>query len=250
MPLLLIRPDPGGSGYFFVREISLEQRMKGRYMEEIRTKGIKNIENKMDETDEGSLRYSVLKSAKDFKTSWIGLGRILYSVWKDKLYKDWGYTEFEAYVAKEIGIRKETALKLLRSYTFLEKEAPMYVARDYNENVAPVAVPTYEAVDVLRSAANSSKLDKADYATIKKYVLEKGKDAKEVKKDLTEMIKRREELDPEEAREKRSLSTVKRFLGALRALRTEMKVAKLLPAHIMKEADKLIDAIEAELPAE
>lgn len=219
-------------------------------MEEIRTKGIKNIENRMDQTDEGSVRYAVLKSAKDFKTSWIELGRILYSVWKDKLYKDWGYAEFETYVAREIGIRKETALKLLRSYTFLEKEAPMYVTRDYSETAQAVAVPTYEAVDVLRSAAASSKLDKTDYATIKKYVLEKGKDAKEVKKDLTLMIKQREELDPEEAREKRSLATVKRFLGALKALRTEMKAAKLLSAAVMKEADRLINAIEAELPAE
>lgn len=219
-------------------------------MDDIKTKGIKSLERKMEETDASTLRYSVLKNAKDFKTSWIELGRILYTVWKDKLYKEWGYTEFDAYVIKEIGIRKETALKLLRSYSFLEKEAPMYLGKEYNETAQAVAVPSFEAVDVLRSAASSSKLDKSDYATIKKYVLEKGKDAKDVKKDLTQMIRRQEELDPEEAREKRTLSTVKRFLGILKTLRTEMKMTKVLPANVMKEADRLIEAIEAELPSE
>lgn len=223
---------------------------EGIGMDDIKTKGIKKLEERMDGTDEGSVRYAALKNAKDFKSSWIELGRILYTVWKDKLYKEWGHQEFEAYVAKEIGIRKETALKLLRSYTFLEKEAPKYLGKDYNQTAEAAAVPTYEAVDVLRTAANSGKIDKADYVQIKKYVLEKGKDAKEVKKDLTAMMKQREELDPEEVREKRTLSTVKRFLGILKTLRTEMRVTKMLPAHIMKEADKLIEDIEAEIPAE
>ena len=219
-------------------------------MDDIKTKGIKNLERKMEGMDDSSMRFQVLKSAREFKTSWIGLGRILYQVWKDKLYKDWGYAEFEAYVAREIGIRKETALKLLRSYAFLEKEAPLYLANEYKENAQAVAVPTYEAVDVLRSASGSKKLDKADYATIKKYVLEKGKDAKEVKKDLTQMIKRYDELDPEEAREKRNLITIRRFLGILKTLRTEIKTARILPAHVLREADKLIEEIEAEMPSE
>jgi hypothetical protein len=36
----------------------------------------------------------------------------------------------------------------------------------------------------------------------------------------------------------------------LKTLRTEMRATKMLPAHIMKEADKLIEDIEAEIPAE
>ncbi|MDD4013518.1 MAG: hypothetical protein PHW14_04955 [Candidatus Omnitrophica bacterium] len=217
-------------------------------MSDIKTKGIKDLERRMEGVEEDSLRHHVMKSARDFKTSWIELGRILFTVWKDKLYKEWGYSEFEAYAAKEVGVRKETALKLLRSYTFLEKEAPAMVSPEYRDKAQAAITPTYEAVDVLRSASSNGKLDRADYATIKKYVLEKGKDAKEVKKDLTQMIKRREESDPAEEREKRSLAIIRRFVGALKAIRTEMKTSGILPGHIMKDADALISKIEAELP--
>ncbi len=53
-------------------------------------KSLRNIEEKMSSLEEGSLRYHVLESAKNFKSSWIELGRSLYSVFKDKLYKEWG----------------------------------------------------------------------------------------------------------------------------------------------------------------
>ncbi|MFH0840129.1 MAG: hypothetical protein V1883_03840, partial [Candidatus Omnitrophota bacterium] len=82
----------------------------------LRTKSIEKIEQKMQDMDENSLRYQILEKVKNFKISWISLGQALYSVWKDKLYKEWGYMTFEAYTAKEIGIKKQTAMKLLRSY--------------------------------------------------------------------------------------------------------------------------------------
>ncbi|MFH1381247.1 MAG: hypothetical protein ABIH57_03655, partial [Candidatus Omnitrophota bacterium] len=84
-------------------------------MTEIKTKAIERIETKMENMDGDSVRYLVLNSAKAFKKSWITLGQALYTVWKDKLYKNWGYNTFEAYTTKETGIRKQTALKLLRS---------------------------------------------------------------------------------------------------------------------------------------
>ena len=93
-------------------------------MEGQKPKSLRNIEDKMASLEEGSLRYHVLESAKNFKSSWIELGRSLYSVYKDKLYKAWGFNTFDAYTLKEIGIKKPTAMKLLRSYYFLEKEEP------------------------------------------------------------------------------------------------------------------------------
>ena len=85
----------------------------------MKTKSIDRLEEKMKGLDSESLRYHILESAKNFKSSWVNLGQGLYSVWKDKLYKEWGYSTFESFSAKELGIRKQTALKLLRSYYFL-----------------------------------------------------------------------------------------------------------------------------------
>jgi len=214
-----------------------------------RSKSLSNIENTMQELDENSMRYHVLKSAKDFKTSWIELGQTLYSVWKDKLYKEWGFSTFDAYTAKEIGIKKDTAFKLLRSYYFLEKEEPALISRDYTKDADTATLPTYEAVNTLRLAKNNKNIDQEDYSKLKKYVIEKGQDARDVKKDLTQMIKQRQELDPEESREKRKVSLLKRLIGVLRSVQTEIKTGKLLPAQIVKEADSLISKLEDEIPA-
>ncbi len=213
----------------------------------IKTKSIEKLEQKMQDMEEGSLRQHILKNAKDFKTSWIELGRALYSVWKDKLYKEWGYGTIEAYTSKEIGIRKETAMKLLRSYYFLEKEEPDYLKNDYVESADTALVPSYESIDVLRQAKDKKDLDSYDYAAIKKAIFEKGKDAREVKKDLTALIRQRKELDPDEARRERRMAVLKRFLGSLKALKREIEISKLASVSIIKEAQSLIEKIENEI---
>jgi hypothetical protein len=197
--------------------------------------------------DVNSLRYHILENAKKFKSSWLELGRSLYAVWKDKMYKDWGYGKFDAYTQREIGIRKQTALKLLRSYYFLEKEEPEYLRQDYAQSAEAATMPTYESIDLLRLAKNKKTLDSEDYAQLKKEIFEKGKDVREVKRDLTALIRQRQELEPEEAYKKRRLATVKRFLGTLKALKQEAEVSKLLPAEIIKETAGLIRKLEAEL---
>ncbi|MDD2679579.1 MAG: hypothetical protein PHO03_02090 [Candidatus Omnitrophica bacterium] len=210
-------------------------------------KSLQNIEEKMAGLDVKTLRYHVLESAKNFKTSWIELGCALYSVWKDKLYKDWGFTTFDTYTAKEIGIKKPTAMKLLRSYCFLEKEEPVYLKDGYMESSNAAKIPGYEAVDLLRKAKDKKTLDSADYARLKKDIFEDGKDVQQLKRDLTSLIRQREELEPEEAYRKRRLATLKRFIGSLKALKQEAEISKLLPAPLIKEAQELIKKIEEEI---
>jgi hypothetical protein len=216
-------------------------------MGDIKTRGIRNIERKMEDVSEDSMRYKALESARDFKTSWIGLGQTLFTVWKDKLYKEWGYQEFETYALKEIGIQKQTALKLLKSYSFLEKEEPLYLERNLSKEAEPAVVPTYESVDVLRLAKDRKDLDTEDYARVRKYVLEEGKDAGYVKKDLACIIKERSDIDPDELAEKKRLTLLKRLLSVLRSVKTELKASKNLPQGIMKEVDALIRNVEQEV---
>jgi len=212
-----------------------------------KTKSIRSIEQKMEEVSPDSLRYQVLVRAKEFKTSWIELGQILYTVWKNKLYKEWGYIEFETYTSKEIGIQKQTALKLLRSYAFLQKEGPRYLKKDYTEEASVAQVPTYEAVDVLRRASGNKELGKEDYAQIKKYVLEDGKNAREAQKHFTMMIKKNEEMNPKDLR-KKSTTQVKRFLSLLKSIRQEIRTSDILSKKVVDETDKLINMLEMEMP--
>jgi hypothetical protein len=216
-------------------------------MDQIKSKALKNIEAKMENLDVNSLRYHILESAKNFKCSWIELGRSLYSVWKDKMYKEWGYASFDLYASREIGIRKQTAMKLLKSYYFLEKEEPQYLKDEYTDAVKPVNLPSYESVNVLRQAKNNKNLDAQDYHDLKKEVFEKGKDAAELKKNLGVIIRQRQELDPEEVLQKKRSSVLKRLLGQLRMLKQEVGVLKLLPVALVKDLDALIKNIDQEM---
>lgn len=217
----------------------------------LRTKSLEGIERKMESAAADPIRLQVLQNAKSFKTSWIDLGQSLYAVWKDKLYKNWGYMTFDAYTSREIGIKKPTAIKLLKSYYFLEKEEPRYIKHDVADDEAgeqtAAAIPSYEAVNVLRLAKEKKSIDSSDYASLRKDVLEKGKDVKEVKKDLTAIMKQREELEPDEARKVKRLAALKRFIGVLKTVKREIEVSKMLPASILKEVDGLIRKVEAEL---
>jgi len=216
-------------------------------MEAAKTKSIRNIEEKMENLDVNSLRYHILESAKNFKCSWIELGRSLYSVYKDKMYKEWGYLNFDIYVAREIGIRKQTAMKLLKSYYFLEKEEPQYLKTDYTESSQPANIPSYESVDILRQVKNKKVFDDDDYSNFKKEIFEKGRDARELKKNIGVIIRQRQELEPQEAQEKRKRAMVNRLLGQLRLLKQEVQVLKLLPAPLIKDLDILIKNIDTEI---
>ncbi|HNX90659.1 MAG TPA: hypothetical protein PKY78_06630 [Candidatus Omnitrophota bacterium] len=216
-------------------------------MEEKKTKAIRDIEGKMEELDEASLRYQVLEKAKSFKTSWLSLGQMLYSVWKNKMHKDWGYGEFDIYTRKEVGIRKETALKLLRSYSFLETSEPKYITKEYTEESEPAGIPSYESVDVLRRASKNKNIEKEDYDNLKKSVFEKGKEAKELRKELNVIVKKSTDLDPEEANEKKKNAAVRRLISILRSVKSEFGKGAL-PPEIIKEADKLIEMLEEEVP--
>ena len=216
-------------------------------MDAAKPKSLRKIEEKMAGVETDSFRYHVLLSAKNFKTSWIELGRALYTVWKDKKFKEWGYSTFEVYIASEVGIRKQTGMKLLKSYYFLEKEEPQYLKDDYSQNSEVKTIPAYEAVDLLRQAKNKKTLDSHDYERLKKDIFEKGRDAGEVKKDLTSLIRQREELEPEEAWERKKQSTIKRYIGTLKALRNEMEEQKLISAPLLKEIGGLINKLEAEI---
>ncbi|MDP8265191.1 MAG: hypothetical protein P9M12_06930 [Candidatus Aceula lacicola] len=200
----------------------------------------------MTMVQEGSMRDLAIQSSKNFKKSWIDLGRVLYSIWRDKTYKEWGYQNFDTYVTKEVGIRKATSLKLLKSYYFLEKEEPLYVDKEYADNADAAKIPSYEAVDVLRQAKDKN-INHEDYQSLKEKVFLKGKDSKEVRKDLTLFMREREELDPEEAWQKRKQTNIKRFVGTLKSLKREMEDSKILPAQIAKEVNSLIAKLEDQL---
>ncbi|MCX5681246.1 MAG: hypothetical protein NT079_03065, partial [Candidatus Omnitrophica bacterium] len=129
---------------------------------------------------------------------------------------------------------------------FLEKEEPKYLQEECAEDADATKIPSYEAIDVLR-LAKSKKLDAQDYAKLKENLFVKGKDSREIKRDLTAIIRQREELEPEEAWQKKKQANVKRFITTLKSLKREMDDSKILPAAIASEVNALIKKLESQI---
>lgn len=207
-------------------------------MEQAKTKSLRNIEQKLSQLEPESMRYKVLYAAKNFKGSWLALGQYLYTVYKDKLYKEWGFMTFESYCLKEIGIRSQTAVKLLKSYYFVEKDEPDLVS----------ATPAYEAVNVLRMAKLNPNIDEESYSKLKNDVAEEQKDFAEVGRQFRSMIKiAKEQGSPEEEHRRVFQGKLRRIISTLKSVKLEIQIKNLLSSKLLKQVDDLIIALEDKL---
>jgi hypothetical protein len=157
----------------------------------------------LDNLNSQEMRALVQEGAKHFKESWVKLAQALYGVHRDKLYEYWGYDKFELYVEKEVGIKKPMALKLLKTYAFVEEQEPQCLRAEFFTEKEVGTIPEFEAVNLLRMARGNKDLTKQDYQEVRRQVIDNGRDASLVRKDLTAMIKERKQVDPDEEREAR-----------------------------------------------
>lgn len=203
------------------------------------SKSIDRIEARMGTVAPESLRYKVLESAKQFKSSWVELGQYLVAVYKDKLFKDWGFTTFEVYCAKEIGIKQQTAVKLLKSYMFLEKEEPEYL-RSRAEEKPAAEMPSYESVNALRLAHQSERITEGDYEKVRAEVLEKGSEPEEVRKKIKYYLKPAPVQEAPEADKKSAAA--KKLTTTLEGALSEFSNLSF-PNKLLKKIEELLDLL-------
>lgn len=193
-----------------------------------------------------NLRTHIAQHAKYFKLSWVELGQGLYSVWRDKLYQAWEFEKFEDYVIRELGLKKSLALKLVKTYFFVEQDEPVYLKKEFAEARKTAVIPGYESLDVLRLAHAHKELTREDYTKLRKDIFEKGKEASIVRKDLTTIIKERKKIDPDQAREERHEQSVRRLVTALKSFKKDMETLKLADPEIVEEAEELLKRLETQ----
>ena len=203
------------------------------------SKSIDRIQERMQTLPPESLRHRVLESAKQFKTSWVELGQYLVAVYKDKLFKDWGYSTFELYCAKEIGIKQQTAVKLLKSYLFLEEEEPEYLKARASDHPASSA-PSYEAVNALRLARQSERISDGDYEKVRAEVMEKGSEPEEVRKKIKYYLKPAEPREISEA--DRKSAAAKKMVAYLESSLSEFSNLSF-PNKVLKKLEELLDLL-------
>lgn len=207
------------------------------------SKGLQRLEEQIAHLEPGSLRRQTLEAARRFKSSWIDLGRFLWTVRREKKFRQWGYLSFDAYCVKEIGIRTATATKLLNSYYFLEKEEPATLRRLTEQGPSP-RLPSADSVDLLRRLKSRQGIPEEGYSRIRESVLAEGREAPEVRKEIRAAFP---SGPGGAAGPDRRKANLKRMVGTLKALRYALTVDEAAPTHLLEEIDSLTRKIEAHL---
>jgi hypothetical protein len=182
----------------------------------------------------GSLRHTVLTSARRFKSSWAELGKLLVQVRDEAKYEEWGYQTFEAYCAKELHIRKATALKLTRSFSFLDRHEPEEAR---SEEVVQRA-PAFEVVEVLADAEERGQLTPDEYKSLRESIWNPDKPAAELKREFSERFPKPPPAPPVEGMQLRG------FAKTARKLSGELNGSRLVPSDIAERAAALAEDLE------
>ncbi len=177
------------------------------------------------------LREAVVQAARRFKSTWVELGRLLVEVRRENLFEQWGYESFDAYCAKELHIRRQTALKLTRSYSFLDKHEPRRMAADD----ASIRAPSFEVVEVLAQAEERGQLSSDEYRTIRESIWDPSRAPSELKRELSSRF-------PPPAPDRDH--ALGRLAQTARRLANEVRAVAGIPRAVGEHAASLADELE------
>src|SRR4051812_40257873 len=193
-----------------------------------------SLDAKAREVAPGSLRHTCLLAAKRFKSSWAELGKLLVKVRNGGEHDQWGYPTFEAYCTQELHIRKATADKLTRSYSFLEKHEPRAVSRED----FPERAPAFEVIEVLADAEQRGQLNADEYRAIRDTIWSPERPTSELKRDLRERFPR--PAPPPPAAD----AQLRRLAAFARKLHQELAACRRVPKAVTERAAALVDDVE------
>lgn len=182
----------------------------------------------------GTFRQAVALVAKRFKSSWVELGKMLVKVRDEALFEQWGYPSFEAYCLAELRIRRQTANKLTRNFSFLATHEP---ERAKEPELAQTA-PAFEVVEVLAQAEERGQLSNQEYKSVRDAIWNQERPTRELRRELTEKF-------PAPQAAVNQLGEVKRLWALAKRLQAELAANKKLPRDLAERAQALAGDLEA-----
>lgn len=196
---------------------------------------------------EEEIRSKTLITAKSYKASWIELGRYLQAIYKDKMYKGWGFLAFETYCKKELGMKEAMASKIIKSFSFLETEEPKLTKPEFFEKETTQPVPDLEALNTLRLAKNNKNIPQQDFEEIRESVIEKGAGQQEIREKVKKIIEKTQDTESDEFKKSKRNAVLKRALSSLIAIQKECAQTKLVPDYLLKQISDLTVKLEDQL---
>ncbi len=198
------------------------------------------LSQKLKDVAPGSLRHAVLLSAKRFKSTWVELGKLLVQVRDEAKFEEWGYESFDVYCSRELHIKKQTAEKLTRSFSFLSRHEPKQaLALDEPSDEAPLRpAPAFEVVEVLAGAEERGQLSANEYQSIRDSIWNPERPVSELRREFQERFPRPAGPPPSDG------TQLRRIAQQARKLCLDLQTQKRVPRAVADRADALAAELE------
>lgn len=205
------------------------------------------IDARLANLQPGSLRYCVLVALKQFRASWVELGRLLNEMVYGGDYKEYGYDDFEVYCARELGLKKPTVQKLMISYNYMKKyENKRLIDFEEGRDDDAVHMPDFQTVELLDRVRRLGDLPEEKVEEVHARIFNEAGDAEEIsaRRELRQMLKPSCGADKIESGNKRK-AEMAAVLNAARALRRVMAQTKAIPGGLRDRLEQALVELEA-----
>lgn len=181
------------------------------------------------------IREQAKKALTQYRGAWVELGRLLNEVAYGGDYKEWGYDDFEVYCARELGLKKATAQKLMVSYNYMRKHQGKKL--EALERGEEVILPSHETVALL-DKAESDESKSQEFLNELRFQAFSSDISDDSHKEIKRQVAPKREVDPGTA-EKAAV------LRAARKLRKTMTASHFVPDGLKERIEQPLVELEA-----
>lgn len=208
------------------------------------TNSIQKINDKLATIPPDSLRHQVLVALRQFRASWVNLGRLLNEMVYGGDYKEAGFADFEVYCARELGLKKPTVQKLMISYNYMRKYEGKRLAQLEDSEDSDLGTPDYQTVELLDRVRRRDAVPEEEMEEIHSRVFDDaGTDSEiDIRKELRQCLKPTA-TGADTIHSKRN--DMAAILNAARALRKLLSTTKAVPGGLRERLEIALTELEA-----
>lgn len=208
---------------------------------------VQKIDARLEKLQPGSLRHQVMSALRQFRASWVELGRLLNEVVYGGDYKEWGYDDFEVYCARELGLKKPTVQKLMISYNYMKKYEGrrLHDFEDDSEKAAAPEIPDFQTVELLDRVRRRDDTPEETINELHRRAFSGESEEPELRKELRQYLRPQlTETQMQEGAENRNRELTV-ILRVARELRRHLAVSRAIPEGLKERIERCLVELEA-----
>lgn len=211
------------------------------------SQGMKKIDARLEQLQPGSLRHQVMTALRQFRASWVELGRLLNDVAYGGDYREWGYDDFEVYCARELGLKKPTVQKLMISYNYMKKyeSKRLHDFEDVPDKADSPEIPDFQTVELLDRVRRRQEMPEEAIEDLHRRTFAGDGEEPELRKELRQYLRPQPRDDRSDADDPARPAELLPVLRAARELRRRLAAASVVPEGLRERVERCLLELEA-----